>query len=201
MEIMGNRKFVEIAGEKTHELPPLLVRASPQIKRLDKVVDIAANIMDSELMLPRVEASDFDMERRRMDLAIQLVEQYMNLVSHWHWGNGVLEWIRQCETTFETRLELRTLLRPDVWPHAGRTSFVALLRDKAVNMQGVELEMAVGYRLAFRQPPPIACCSDQFLFYLKSTVASSAYQTWSGMTPDPISALPPERFTFQVVEM
>ena len=56
-------------------------------------------------------------------------------------------------------------------------------------------------RLTFRQPPPLKCFSDQFLFYLNASVASTAYQTWARMTPDPISALPPERFQFQVFNM
>ena len=51
----------------------------------------------------------------------------------------------------------------------------------------------------FRQPPPISCFSDQFLFYLNSPVANSAYQAWARMNT-PVS-LPPERFTFQVVNM
>jgi hypothetical protein len=56
-------------------------------------------------------------------------------------------------------------------------------------------------RLTFRHPPPIACFSNQFLFYLNSSVASTAYDTWSQLAPEPISSLPPERFTFQVVNM
>jgi hypothetical protein len=136
-----------------------------------------------------------------MDLAINLVEQYLGLVMHWQWGDAVLEWIRQCEITFESRQELRNLLRSDVWPHAGRSSFVTLLHDKAVKTGGVPLDKAVGLRLTFRQPPPIKCFSDQFLFFLKSSVASSAYDTWAHMSPDPISALPPERFSFDVVNM
>jgi hypothetical protein len=32
-------------------------------------------------------------------------------------------------------------------------------------------------------------------------VGNTAYQTWAGLTPSPISALPPERFTFDVVNM
>ena len=52
--------------------------------------------------------------------------------------------------------------------------------------------------LAFRQPAPLNCFSDQFLFYLKATLASTAYQTWSNLSPDPISAFPPERFSFEV---
>jgi hypothetical protein len=96
---------------------------------------------------------------------------------------------------------LRNLLKNDVWPHAGRSSFVTLLADKAVRTEGVEIEKAVGLRLTFRQPPPIACFSNQFLFYLNSTLASTAYQTWAGLSPAPISSLPPERFIFDVVNM
>jgi hypothetical protein len=76
-----------------------------------------------------------------------------------------------------------------------------LLSDKAVRPEGVDLQRAVGMRLTFRQPPPISCFSNQFLFYLNSNVASTAYQTWAQMAPDPVSSFPPERFTFQVVSM
>jgi hypothetical protein len=145
--------------------------------------------------------SEFEMERRTMDLAINLVEQYLSFVATWHWGDGIIEWIRQCEATFQITRELQNLLRPDVWPHAGRASFVTLLSDKAVKADGIDLEKAVGMRLTFRQPPPIGCFSNQFLLYLNSSVASTAYQTWSHMAPDPVSSLPPERFTFQVVNM
>jgi len=96
---------------------------------------------------------------------------------------------------------LRNLLHPNVWPHAGRSSFVTLLTDKAVAIRDVKIENAVGLRLTFRQPPPITVFSDQFLFYLNSSVTSTAYQTWAHMSPDPVSCLPPERFTFEVVNM
>ena len=141
------------------------------------------------------------MERRKLDLALNLVDQYLALLSHWHWGDAVVEWIRQCETTFGARVELRNLMRADLWPHAGRSSFVTLLEDKAVRTKGVKLAKAVGLRLAFRQMPPIRCCSDQFLLYLNNSVAQTAYKTWFDMTPSPIASLPPERFQFQVVNM
>jgi hypothetical protein len=136
-----------------------------------------------------------------MDLAINMVDQYLHLVTQWQWGDSILEWIRQCEITFGTRLELRNLLRPDVWPHAGRSSFVTLLGDKAVSSAGIELDQAVGLRLTFRQPPPISCFSNQFLFYLNSSVASTAYQTWAHLSPNPVTSLPPERFSFEVIDM
>jgi hypothetical protein len=205
MDIVGDRKFVEVPGGKTHELPPLLVKTVPDVKRVGKMMDIAAEIIEQEDMVPTLAGdnltSDDAVERRKMDLALNLVDQYLGLLSHWHWGDAVIEWIRQCEITFGGRLELRNLLKSDVWPHAGRSSFVTLLEDKAVKTEGVQLDKAVGLRLAFRQMPPIRCCSDQFLFYLNNSVAKTAYHTWLEMTPNPISSLPPERFMFDIVNM
>lgn len=215
METLGSRRFIEVPGSKTHELPPLLVRMSPDVKRLDKVMNMASDLVEQEDIIPAAsvdrpgenragehwEAVQMELDRRRMDLAVNLVEQYVKLVAHWQWGDSILEWIRQCEITFGTRLELRHLLSADVWPHAGRSSFVLLLEDKAVKTGGVALEKAVGMRLTFRQPPPLKCFSDQFLMYLNSPVANSAYQTWAGMSRAPISSLPPERFHFDVVNM
>src|ERR1700730_11090375 len=205
--ILGDRKFVEVPGSKTHELPPLLVRTTPGVKRLDRVMEMANDLIEREDMLAPPPADtdpargQLELERRKMDLALNLIQQYMEFVQHWRWGDDVLEWIRQCETTFETRLDLRNLLSADVWPHAGRSSFVMLLEDKAVETGGVGIEKAVGMRLTFRQPPPLRCFSNQFLFYLNSSVATSAYDTWAAMTPNPISSLPPERFSFHVVNM
>ena len=202
MDILGDRKFVEVPGTVTHELPPLLVRMSPQVRSLDRVMGMANDLIQQEDMIPLPAAPiEQESERRRMDLAVSLVDQYLAFVQHWQWGHSILEWIRQCETTFDARLELRNLLRADLWPHAGRSSFVVLLEDKFVQTGGVEIEKAVGMRLTFRQPPPLKCFSDQFLFYLNSSVANTAYQTWSHMIPSPISSLPPERFQFQVVNM
>jgi hypothetical protein len=204
MDILGERKFVEVPGGKTHELPPLLVRSAPNVKRMDKVVDMANDIIETEDMiadLPSEVLCADGSDRRRMDLALNLVDQYFSFVTQWQWGDSILEWIRQCEITFGARLELRFLLRTDVWPHAGRSSFVTLLEDKHVEAKGVDLEKAVGTRLTFRQPPPISCFSNQFLFYLNSTLANTAYRTWSHMSPAPIASLPPERFSFDVVNM
>ncbi|HLX43726.1 MAG TPA: hypothetical protein VKR43_09845 [Bryobacteraceae bacterium] len=201
MEILGDRKFVEVPGSTTHELPPLLVRMAPDVKRLDKVMGMANDLIDQEDMFPAQPLTAEAQDRRRMDLALNLVDQYLGFVQHWQWGNSILEWIRQCETTFENRIELRNLLSADVWPHAGRSSFVTLLEDKDVKTGGIGIEKAVGLRLTFREPPPLRCFSNQFLFYLNSPVANTAYHTWAGMTPSPISAFPPERFMFNVFNM
>ena len=88
-----------------------------------------------------------------------------------------------------------------MWPHASRASFVTLLLDKQVPTRGVALEKAVGLRLTFRQPPPIDCFSNQFLFYLNSTVADTAYQTWSHLVPQTPALFPPERFHFDVLDI
>jgi hypothetical protein len=204
MDIVGDRRFVEVPGDKTHELPPLLVNTTPKVKRLERVVGMANDLIDAEGMLPlpviENPAWEPDAERRKMDLAINLTDQYLRFVTEWQWGDSILEWIRQCEITFGARLELRNLLRPDVWPHAGRSSFVMLLEDKVMPSEGVEFEKAVGMRLTFRQPPPISCFSNQFLFYLNSSVATTAFDTWSHLSPAPLSCLPPERFSFEIID-
>ena len=202
--ILGDRMFVDVPGSRTHELPPLLVRAN-QVRHLDKVMNMATSIVNDEEMVADIAGQtvlpEEEIDRRRMDLALNLVDRYMALLARWNWGDSILEWIRQCEMTFETRLELRNLLKNDVWPHAGRSSFVQLLADKSMAPGDLPLEKAVGLRLTFRQPPPISCFSNQFLFYLNQSVASSAWQAWVSLTPNPIAALPPERFTFQIVKM
>jgi len=133
MDIVGDRRFVELAGDRTHKLPPLLVKTVPEVKRLDKIMGMAAEIIEQEDMIPPVAADKVAgeelIERRKMDLALNLIEQYLGLMGHWHWGDAVIEWIRQCDISFGTHLELRNLLRNDVWPHAGRSCFVTLLED------------------------------------------------------------------------
>lgn len=204
MESLGDRKFVDVPGSETHELPPLLVRMTPGVRRLDRVMTMAETLVDEEELIPQ-RPEETDAERRRMDLAVNLVDQYLAFVQHWQWGDSILAWIVQCESTFEMRLPLRNLMRAELWPHAARSSFVTLLEDKAavksVDTHGMDLEKAVGMRLTFRQPPPIKCFSNQFLFYLHSSVADTAYRTWAQMSPSPISALPPERFSFQLFNM
>jgi hypothetical protein len=155
--------------------------------------------MLSEASADRGETEAF--EGRKFDLALQLKERYHGLVSHWLWGDSVLEWIRQCEITFENVDALRQFLHPDVWPHASRASFVTLLEDKGVPARGVALERAVGLRLTFRQPPPIDCISNQFLFYLDNAVANSAYRTWSRLSPYTMALFPPDRFHFEVLDI
>ena len=205
MQTIGDRKFVEIPGEATLELPPLLVSERVNLRRLDRVMEMANKVIDKEDLVPNMPLDqvipDVEVERRKMDLALNLADMYISLNRHWHWGDGIVEWIRQCEMTFEARSELRRILRPDIWPHAGRSSFVTLLEDKAVPTDGVNIEKAVGLRLTFRHLPPLADFSDQFLFYLNDRVADAAYQTWSHMTPAPLSSLPPERFNVHVVAM
>jgi hypothetical protein len=202
MDILGNRTYVEISGGAIHELPPLLVHGHAPVRRLDRVMDLAARLVETEDLVPAHFLDDLAgaeaTAQRKMDMAVNLVERYLMMVKHWQWGDDVLEWIRQCEITFEQRAALRPILRPDLWPHAGRSSFVTLLEDKAVPTSGVHLEQAVGLRLTFRKPPAIDVFSDQFLLYLDEKLANTAYQAWSGMSAAPVCSLPPERFAVNV---
>lgn len=193
-------RYIRIPGNKTHELPPLLVHSAPE-RSEDETVDLASVIVEVEEMLPDVDADQDVIEQRKFDLATSLAEQYRGLLARWQWGDSILEWIRQCEITFESESSLRSLLHPDVWPHAGRSSFVTLLVDKEVPVPGFPPQQAVGLRLTFRQPPPLRCCSNQFLFYLNSTVADSAYQTWAHLNLERAALLPPDRFHFEILDV
>ena len=197
MELVGNRVYVEVPGDRTHELPPLLLRSVPETPRAERVMQIAASIVESEDLVAG--PADPLAEQRKFELALHLAEHYHRFVGCWRWGDSILEWTRQCEITFESVVSLRRLLRPDLWPHAGRSSFVTLLIDKSIPTGGVVVENAVGLRLTFRQPPPISCFSDQFLLYLNDSVAGSAYHKWADAGGP--ASLPPERFQFQVVQM
>ena len=197
---MAEENYISIPGSKTHELPPLLVHTAEHVP-LEGFSRLDSMMLEAEEMLAVTDADESVVEQRKFDLAVQLAEQYRGLLWHWQWGDSVLEWIRQCEITFECEDTLRNLLHPDVWPHASRASFVTLLREKRVPTAGVELQRAVGLRLTFRQPPPIDCFSNQFLLYLNSTLADSAYQTWSHLIPVAPVLFPPERFLFDVVNL
>src|ERR1043166_528459 len=98
--VMG-RTYIQIPGTKTHELPPLLVRSTAESPDLDNVLNQASDIVESEDMVPDLSAS-LEAEQRKYDLAVNLTEQYLRLLAHWQWGDSILEWIRQCEITFET---------------------------------------------------------------------------------------------------
>lgn len=198
---IGERKFIQIPGDKHHQLPPLLVRTAGRLEGAESVFGQAAAIVDSEELIPdtiQAVAPPEDLERRRLDLAFTLIDRYQSFLGLWLWGDSVLEWIRQCEITFETLPDLRFLVSGEVWPRAGRASLVTLLSDKHVEPREAPLDRAVGLRLTFRQPPPIGCFSEQFLLYLNGSVAESAYRAWVSLASQPAASLPPERFDFQV---
>jgi hypothetical protein len=194
-----DRSYVEVPGSLMHELPPLLVHGIPDDPSRADLIDRAAAIIDTEDLL--ADATPDILEHRKLDLALHLTEQYFGLLTHWAWGDSVLEWIRQCEITFAATSALRPLLSGDIWPHAARSSFVDLLLDKHIQTPGIAIDQAVGTRLTFRQPPPIDCCSDQFLFFLNSRLAGAAYQTWARMSPESAGHLPPNRFHFEIHDL
>ena len=198
---MSDARYIDIPGNGTHELPPLLLNSLADHSPAQEAPDLASVMPEAEDMLAASDATEEVLEHRKFELAVQLTERYQGLRAQWQWGDSILEWIRQCEITFEGADGLRQLLHPDVWPHASRSSFVTLLEEKQVAAAGMPLERAVGLRLTFRQPPPIDCCSNQFLLYLNSTVADTAYRTWSHLVPGALMLLPPHRFHFEVVNI
>jgi len=198
---MSGARYIDIPGSGTHELPPLLLSSPALDVPAQSAPDLASVMPEAEDMLAASDVAAEVLEQRKFELAVQLAERYRGLRAQWQWGDAILEWIRQCEITFEGADGLRRLLHPDVWPHASRASFVTLLEEKRVAAAGGPLERAVGLRLTFRQPPPIDCCSNQFLLYLNSTVADTAYQTWSHLVPENLMLLPPHRFHFEVLSI
>src|ERR1700684_1219768 len=110
-----DREYVSIPGHKMHQLPPLLVRRASE----GAEGDMASGIQEAGEVLPELDVVEGLLERRKFDLAVTLAEQYRGLIAHWQWGESIVEWIRQCEITFQSELALRALLHPAVWPGAG----------------------------------------------------------------------------------
>ena len=199
---MSGGRYIDIPGSETHELPPLLVHWAAEHaagqRRLRSRIDDARGGRHAGR---RTRGRDRDRAAQIRTRAAIGRAISSGLVAHWSWGDSVLEWIRQCEITFESESVLRKLLHPDVWPHASRASFVALLLEKGIPTHGVALDRAVGMRLAFRQPPPVDCVSSQFLFYLNSAVSRAAYDAWARLAPADSSLFPPHRFHFDVMSV
>jgi hypothetical protein len=116
------KHYVEIPGSATHELPPLLVRGAMDSGPREAIVELAGAIVESEDIIPDALPSESLREQRKLDLAIHLADQYYGLLKHWNWGDSILEWIRQCEITFESQSSLRHLLHNQIWPHADTRS-------------------------------------------------------------------------------
>ena len=98
---MTAHSYIQIPGSKTHELPPLLVHSAAEHAPEDDGAGMASVMLEAEDMLAESDSGQEIREQRKYDLALQLTEQYRSLLSHWLWGDSVLEWIRQCEITFE----------------------------------------------------------------------------------------------------
>lgn len=184
---LRSREFIEIPGDQVWELPPLVVR-SPEVRTSEKTVAMAEKL---------VEAASPECPHP-LELALNLASEYQKLSIQWSWGNQILKWVQYCEEVFRQQQPLRPLLRPDLWPNAGRSSFVRLLERKMPNPQ-VPIEDAVGLRLTYEKLPPVNWLSEDFLLYLKSSLAVQAYHAWDHLVNDRVPAdLPPERFHFQI---
>jgi hypothetical protein len=199
---IGDRVFLELPGDKKFELPPLLVHDGGHPPRKDHLLSQALGIVGKDDLVPTTSldlvAGTDAVERRKFDFALNVVERHLAVVRAWHWGDAIQTWMVNCEEVFARTPVLKSALAPDIWPHAGRSSFVRLLADKKVRPEAELLE-AVGLRLAFRQPLPIHCVSENFLFFLGQTLSATAFRSWETMSPPPHADLPPERFAFQVV--
>ncbi len=149
---MGEAIYVDIPGVSTHELPPLLVRGVPEgILPREQVVELATEIVDSEDMLSD-DLSAESAEECKLNLAIHLTDQYFRLLSHWQWGDSILEWIRQCEITFESQDLLRGLLKKDLWPHCGTQQLCGSAGGK-IDSAKTRFRVGKGGRDALDVPP------------------------------------------------
>src|SRR6202021_3520996 len=117
---MMDRSYIEVPGASMHELPPLLVRSIPEDANREDLVQRAAEMIEVEDMI--ADAAPDTMSQRKLDLALHLTDQYFGLLSHWAWGDSVLEWIRQCEITFEATSALGNLLTRDLAPPPRRAA-------------------------------------------------------------------------------
>ena len=88
-----DKRYIDVPGSATHELPPLLVRPVPEEISREGLVERAAEIIETEDMVN--DAPVDIMEQRKFDLAINLAEQYLGLLTYWAWGDSVVEWTRQ----------------------------------------------------------------------------------------------------------
>ncbi len=204
MDILGDNTYVEIPGDDVYELPPLLLGASQSPRRAEKAMKMAEDIVREGGIIPDsilYTLNPADLEQRQMGIAVNLVERYLALHKQWYQGKCIQKWVTDCELTFSLKGNLNKLLRPDLWPHAGRISFISLLKTKAPEQIPTRVEEALGLRLTFNRFPPLVCLTDQFLLLHAPTIAGQAFETWAKKAPAPTSLLPAERFNFQVVDI
>src|ERR1035437_4403868 len=64
---MSDQRYVEIPGSKTHELPPLLLHGATHC-----ATDLTSVMLEAEDMLASTDAGEEILERRKLDLALQL---------------------------------------------------------------------------------------------------------------------------------
>ena len=90
--IVGNRRYVEIPGSSSYELPPLMLKSRPQVSEVTALVENASTIVDSESLIPgptqdALHAED-RLENVRFGLAVSLVHNYRSFIRHWTWGES-----------------------------------------------------------------------------------------------------------------
>ena len=65
---MSDRTYIEIPGNRTHELPPLLIHGEPAANAtpLSEVMDLAAGIVEGEDMIPFLPVNEDVAERHEL---------------------------------------------------------------------------------------------------------------------------------------
>src|SRR5580692_1700425 len=98
MQPSNARRFVEVPGLIIHQLPPLLVRFTPRVPRIDKIAHGAKSIIETDLLtLPDAPDFYFDqhtgLEIKKVSaLAMELINLYLEFVLFWEWGNSIVSW-------------------------------------------------------------------------------------------------------------
>ncbi len=148
----GDREYVNIPGNKMHELPPLLVRRVPD----GPPVDMTSAFLEAEEMLPEVDVEEALLERRRFDLALTLAEQYRGLIAHWQWGESIVECgSGNAKSLFRSESALRDPAAPRRLAACGPPAVLSICwRIRKVTAPGVALQTAVGLQLTFRKAAP-----------------------------------------------
>src|ERR1041385_6620954 len=80
---MRDDRYIEIPGDGTHELPPLLVHSVTEQPRAENMIDMASMVLEAEDMLPILDEDREEVEQRKFDLAVQLTGQYRGLLAQW----------------------------------------------------------------------------------------------------------------------
>jgi hypothetical protein len=187
-------EYLQIPFPGLIELPPLLISPTRSVE-LD-LYEAAERVSETGF-LTNQDSRDF--QARAYNSVSFLANAYTGLLNTWRIGTDVMEWTRQCSITFEDIPVLKeTFCESDIWPNPRVHLLVELLKEKVVDLNGTDLEVATGLTRTFQVEPPFVSLTPEFMLFLYQTAGRSAYQNWSGTSPPPNLRLPPDKFYFQI---